>query len=114
MQKLNLPSYNFRIKGEGSKINIFDTVRKKFGQLLLNLQKLPDALLIDLLVLFRAGVFSLSPSRNDVIHVNPDRFQLFPQNLCRSCSAHSRNGSDSSRPWPKWPWQELTAFQTVP
>jgi len=31
MQKLNLPSYNFRIKKEeGSKINIFDTVRKKF------------------------------------------------------------------------------------
>jgi len=30
MQKLNLPLYNFRIKEVDGKINIFDTVRKKF------------------------------------------------------------------------------------
>jgi hypothetical protein len=30
MQKLNLPEYNFRIKEEGGKQLIFDTIRKKF------------------------------------------------------------------------------------
>jgi type I site-specific restriction-modification system R (restriction) subunit len=30
MQKLNLPEYNFRIKTEGEKTQIFDGIRKKF------------------------------------------------------------------------------------
>jgi hypothetical protein len=30
MEQLNLPSYNFRIKDEGSKRYIFDNIRKKF------------------------------------------------------------------------------------
>jgi len=82
MQKLNLPSFDFRFKTEGSKSYIFDTVRKKF--VLLTPEEWVRQSFMQYLIQFKRYPSSLIAVEKQIVFNNkPFRFDLL---------AYTRNG----------------------